>query len=499
MNSIFEKDFYPTPSEVIDKMMINTIALGKTVLEPSAGSGNIVDWLQKNGATNVLACETNPKLRAILAQKCDLIGGDFLQLQSEDISHVDLIVMNPPFSADETHIMHAFNIAPAGCEIVALCNLNTVKNARISTKRKQFQELISFNGTWENFGSCFSNSERTTYVEVACVRLFKQGAGEEEFEGYFTANNEEEKGSNGIMSYNVIRDCVNRYVEAIKRFDSVMASADEINQLIKPFNEYGIEFGAFKTSTYEEGVPDKITRDFYKKYLQKRAWKYVFSQMDMDRLVTKKVKETINNFVEKQQHIPFTMKNIYNMFSLIVATSDNRMRDTLVEAFDNICSFSAENSTAGEKWKTNSDYMVNRKFIVPYICDDGGKWKKEYVDLKSGYWSGNGNGDTITDIAKALCYLNGKRWEGHDSEGKRDLEYYSGLSDFARETKMEWGQWYDWGFFRIKGFKKGTMHFEFKDEAVWEYFNRAVAEIKGWQLPKQRNPKKSKETGVAIY
>ncbi|MDR2888097.1 MAG: DUF4942 domain-containing protein [Bacteroidales bacterium] len=44
---------------------------------------------------------------------------------------------------------------------------------------------------------------------------------------------------------------------------------------------------------------------------------------------------------------------------------------------------------------------------------------------------------------------------------------------------MEWGQWYEWGFFRIRGYKKGTMHFEFTDENVWELFNRRVAETKG--------------------
>ena len=32
-------DFYPTPNEVIEKMMMNVDIIGKTVLEPSAGKG----------------------------------------------------------------------------------------------------------------------------------------------------------------------------------------------------------------------------------------------------------------------------------------------------------------------------------------------------------------------------------------------------------------------------------------------------------------------------
>ena len=48
------------------------------------------------------------------------------------------------------------------------------------------------------------------------------------------------------------------------------------------------------------------------------------------------------------------------------------------------------------------------------------------------------------------------------------------------------------GFFRIRGYKKGTMHFEFIDEDVWAKFNQAVANVKGWQLPQNVRAKKKK-------
>ena len=59
--------------------------------------------------------------------------------------------------------------------------------------------------------------------------------------------------------------------------------------------------------------------------------------------------------------------------------------------------------------------------------------------------------------------------------------------------KMEYGKYYEWGFFRIKGFKKGTMHFEFTDESLLDLFNYEVAKAKGWQLPKQRKQPTSKQ------
>lgn len=91
-------DFYPTPTEVIYTMMLGEDFIGKTILEPSAGSGNIVKWLRENGAGEVIACENDPTLRKLLQGECELIAEDFLSVRPEDISHVDYIVMNPPFS-----------------------------------------------------------------------------------------------------------------------------------------------------------------------------------------------------------------------------------------------------------------------------------------------------------------------------------------------------------------------------------------------------------------
>ena len=136
MNLFIENaDFYPTPTDVINTMMIGEDILGKTILEPSAGSGNIVSWLKDNGAGEIIACEKDKILQKLLAGKCELIADDFLSVTSERVSHVDYIVMNPPFSDGVKHIKHAFNIAPAGCIIIALCNSSNLEN-RYSSGRQ---------------------------------------------------------------------------------------------------------------------------------------------------------------------------------------------------------------------------------------------------------------------------------------------------------------------------------------------------------------------------
>lgn len=476
MESIFERDFYPTPTEVIELMMSDTKVEGKIVLEPSVGSGNIVDWLKAYGAREVIACETNNKLRSILGAKCNLIGDDFLKLTSTDISHIDLIVMNPPFSADAQHILHAYNIAPGGCEIISLCNYETVSNSDYATTRRKLKELIDEQGYYRDLGECFTSAERRTNVQVACIRLFKPQTGDGEFDGYFSE--EEDMGefnrAEGLMPYNLVRDVVNRYVDAVSRFDAAMEASEEINQLTQFIGGSSVRFGEYKAGDSKYS-PTTITRDYFKKQLQRESWQFLFSKMNMRKYVTNGVMDQINCFVELQTKVPFTMRNVYLMMDAIVQTNGQRMNQVLIDAFEKICSFSADNSTAGEKWKTNSNYTVNRKFIMPYICRYDARWPGETVDLEY-----CGRSSAIDDIIKALCHLTDTNYDETTD-----------LSSFVRRTKMEWGKWCNWGFFRIRGYKKGTMHFEFEEEKLWMLFNTEVARSKGWELPQKSNKMRS--------
>lgn len=462
---MFGSDFYPTPKEVIELMLTNSSVAEKIILEPSAGKGNIVDYLISAGAKEVIACELNNDLCKILMTKCNIIANDFLTLKSEDVSHIDMIVMNPPFSADEDHILHAYDIAPPGCEIISLCNSSILSGYK-TTKQEKISELIELYGFSDSLGNCFDTAERTTRVYVSMIVLYKPKSRDEEFEGYFSMQEEVDNPDSGIIKYNEIQDIVNRYVGSVKLFDEVIHASSRINQMASVFDGFPINFGAYYSNKSNQFTT--ITRDVYKKTLQKSAWKLVFSKLNMNKYMTKSVREKINNFVEKQVHVPFTMYNIYRMLDIIIGTHAERMDSILVEAFDTICSYSSQNSTAGEKWKTNSDYMINKRFIIPYITTHE-SWRHDSQYVYISYSIDN----SLDDIIKALCYLTGVNYDNT-----------SRLSYFINQNKILWGKWAYWGFFRIRGYKKGTMHFEFIDDDVWMSFNRKVAEIKGWQLPK---------------
>ena len=187
--SLFGQDFYPTPPEVAATMLDPLDLRGRVVVEPSAGSGNLVRECLARGAAEVLTAEPEPELRTILAgiPASRLLSNDWLTVTADQISHVDAIVMNPPFSADEAHILHAWAVAPPGCEIVALCNWNTV-SGHYRGLQLQLAKLIEAYGSKEDLGECFADSERPTRVSVGLIRLTKPGAksGGDEFTASFS-------------------------------------------------------------------------------------------------------------------------------------------------------------------------------------------------------------------------------------------------------------------------------------------------------------------------
>lgn len=463
--AMFGKDFYPTPESVIKDMLSYSNVKNKVILEPSAGKGNIVDYLAKQGAKEILVCEIDEKLRAILATKqCRIIGNNFLDVQSTDISHIQMIVMNPPFSQQEKHILHAWEIAPAGCEIISLCNASLLE--RKQTKQLTIQELVTKFGKYETYGESFTDAERKTDVAIACIWLNKPKNDHDiEFSDYFSLEDdfEPQNYEAGIVKYDFVKDAVTTYVNACKMYDDVMAKNNEINNLIKHFDCFSIKFNA----VYAHNAYSTVTYESFKKELQKNAWKWLLDKFGMDKYITKGVREDMNKFVETQTQVPFTVKNIYKMVELLIGTHAERMKKSLISTFDYICSTSAENSTAGEKWRTNSDYMINKRFIIPRLTEPT---YKDYYGFHVSY----DRAEAINDIIKALCYITGF-----------DYSDTMGLEQFSYNNELLYGQWYDYPpFFRIKGFMKGTIHFEFKDEKVWEKFNREVAKIKGWALPK---------------
>lgn len=473
---MFNADFFPTPLQVIEQMTAGMDLKGMVILEPSAGSGVIVDYLQEQGAT-VISCENDSRLKVIIKSKCKHIADDFLTVTSDQISHINGVIMNPPFSRGAEHLTHAFTVAPKGCKIVCLLNTETVNNA-YTQNRKELAAIIEQYGSVTDLGDCFSEAERKTGVNVSMVTLTKPGESyTQEFEGFFM-DDEPEQNLNepGLMSYNVVRDLVNRYVAAVKLYDEHLNTGKKMNSLLSGFYGDGLTF------TCTENGAVKLREEF-KKDLQKSGWKSIFNKMNLTKYTTKGLREDINKFVEQQTNIPFTMKNIYVMLDIVVQTAGQRMDKAILEVFDRVTDHHHDNRHNIKGWKTNGHYLVGKKFILPYQISPAkeyGYTSETYHSLRSSY------DGTIPDFEKALCFVEGIQYD----------QITTVNSSINRNT---YGEWYESHFFKYKGYKNGNMHFEFVSEEIWNKFNQRVAKLKGYPLyeAKEQTAYQDRQTGRA--
>lgn len=111
--------FYPTPPAIVARMIEAAhITPGQSVLEPSAGTGNIADAIRQAGCEPV-CIEIAHDLADILRSKGhNVIQGDFL----EHVGTYTRILLNPPFekAADIDHVQHAYQCLSAGGILVAI-------------------------------------------------------------------------------------------------------------------------------------------------------------------------------------------------------------------------------------------------------------------------------------------------------------------------------------------------------------------------------------------
>lgn len=458
---MFHSEFFPTPVSAIELMQLD--CTGKVILEPHAGKCDIVDYCYLNGAKEVLAYEINKDLQQIVRQKATLIGEDFFDCKAEQISHIHAIYMNPPFSNADRHILHAWAIAPEGCEIVSLCNYQTIEK---EYSNRQLSSLIRQYGNSENIGDCFSTAERTTGIDIGLIRLFKPVTSKDfEFDGFFMDEDDEEEQGDGIMAYNEVRALVNRYVGTMKLFDSMKESVDLVNGMLKPIGMSGINLSI----SHDKDITSK---EQFSKIIQKRSWNHIFAKMNMEKYVTSGVMKDINKFVETQEKVPFTMKNIYRMLQIIVGTRQETFNRALEEAVDNFTRHTHENRFGVEGWKTNAGHLLNKKFICEGVVETS--WGGGALQVRYNSY----NGQRIDDLVKVLCNITGT-----DYNTIGTLYRFNYNNNCNQDFPIIPNTWYEWGFFEVKFFKKGTMHVKFKDENDWYFLNKAYGELKGFSLP----------------
>ena len=124
---VIANQLFPTPTDLAERMVkMAGVEPGQRVLEPSAGTGRIIDALDAVPGANVVAVELSvtlaDNLRLRSNTKHEIRCADFLELNGE-LGTFDRIVMNPPFEngSDIKHIKHAAGMLKPGGRLVAIC------------------------------------------------------------------------------------------------------------------------------------------------------------------------------------------------------------------------------------------------------------------------------------------------------------------------------------------------------------------------------------------
>lgn len=484
---MFDPDFYPTPGPVVSKMLEpyhlgNSHMMGdsnpvvRTILEPSAGKGDIlnrivtrcggridtVGGIRDYYGPRLMAIECNPELVSILqGSGYRVVANDFLTYQPE--IHADLIVMNPPFSDGDSHLLHAWEILDHG-DIVCLLNAETIRNPYTS-ERKLLDKIIEDHGEVEYLGQVFRGAERSTDVDVVMVRLHKErdGRSELEFEFEVPAGETEENpdfeiGDTGtaLMRPDQVGAMIRQYEMAKRSFVDFLRARDAM-----VFYCQGVCSGTvLELATEACGsrftyASKETAFDTFKDGLRFKFWEHVLSTLGIDKLLTAKMRKTFAQFVEQQGAMALTKENIRQILSTMILNSDGILKQAVGDVFDIFTKYYDGNRHHPEGWKTNEKWMVSKKVILPNFV------RYEFNKFGTAY----GRYSEYGDIDRAMCYISGKRLE--DIVTIKDA-----IMPLESKSESE--------FFHLRYFQKGTLHLVFKDEALWVRFNQVACEGRNW-------------------
>lgn len=176
---MFNKDFFPTPKHLISKMTkLVDFRKVRTILDPSGGKADLIDYLLSEQCYNCKSIKSDVDIIEIERELQYIIRGKNYRLVHDDFltyttfKSYDLIIMNPPFSQGDKHILKAIDmISRTGGQLVGLVNASTLRNPFTNTRKQLINKLDSLDAKIEFIENAFVDSERQTPVEVAMIYI----------------------------------------------------------------------------------------------------------------------------------------------------------------------------------------------------------------------------------------------------------------------------------------------------------------------------------------
>lgn len=481
------KDFYPTPKELLDKITKEIKWMHvETVLEPSAGKGDIASYVNEkykkemySDELDIDCIEIDNELRQNLKGKnFRVVHDDFLTFKS--FKHYDLIIMNPPFSEGAKHLLHALALQEDNFGIICILNAETIKNPYSNERKDLVSKLHNLNAKIEYMKNEFLISERPTRVEIAVIKVFvpqkeresiifedlkKKAYQENPFRDVTDlATNDFIKAA--VQEYNMeVEAGINLILEYKAMIPYILTSLED-NRYSCPILEMKIQNRQFSTNAYVEEV-------------RRKYWTALFNNPKFTGNMTSNLANVYYNQVTKLVKYDFSE---YNIRTIQIEMSNNLIRgieDCIIELFDKLSYEHAyrdeykKNIHYYNGWKTNKAWYINKKVILPYM-DAFSRWNGKFepdYEVK----------ERLADIEKALNYLDGGLTDGRDLE--KCLKHAEQIGQ-TRKIELK--------YFYVTFYKKGTCHIEFTNLDLLKKLNIFGSQQKKW-LPPAYGKKKYEE------
>ena len=492
------KDFYPTPENLINKMLCDIdFKMIHSILEPSAGKGNIVEAIKKkekfyssayNKVNYDIDCiEADQNLQSILKGKnFRVVYNDFLTYDT--MKEYDINIMNPPFSNGCKHLLKALEMQQRnGGAIVCLLNAETLKNPCTNDRQYLQRKLTEYNAKVEFIQNAFMDAERKTAVEIALIKVQLPEVQRQSFilDGLQKAQQqkeiETETESTQLIDSDFFKTIVNQYnleVEAgIKLIKEYYA--------MKPFilSEFGkdketgetIQTGGCILQMDIIGNRDKYNNKLsINEYIRKvrgKYWKALFENKKFIGQLTNNLQRDFYNKVEELKDYDFSLFNIYQLKIDIQKKVVKGIEDTIMELFEEFSNkYHWYDETSGNihyynGWKTNKAWIINKKVIIPLKAYDTyytDRFQPTHYDVLR----------KLQDIEKCFNYLDGGLTEAVDlEESLKFAEEYGETKNIQLK------------YFTVTFYKKGTCHIVFNDDELLKKFNIFGSQHKGWLPP----------------
>ena len=481
-----KSEFYPTPESLVDRMLAGIDwSMVNSVLEPSAGKGDLALAVQqkykirfyRDKPVDIDCIEIDQNLRHILnGKELRVVHDDFLTYDA--LKRYDLIVMNPPFSEGDKHLLKALDMQKYGGSIVCLLNAETIRNPFSHTRKQLVKKLDEYGAQVEFIPNAFAGAERKTGVEVALVKVSIPRA-DEESEIYSRLKKaaeaeEREHTATEIVAADYIQMAIQQFtleakagIELIRQYDAMVPYM--LNSL-DPNDKYARPILRLTAET-DRGYSSVGVNEYLKK-LRYKYWEALLANPQFMQKLTSNLQEKYRSMVRDLTEYDFSEYNVRTLMLQMNSEIADGIKDTILALFDRLTSAHSwypecqNNVHYYDGWAHNKAHKINKKVIVPcYGIFSDKRWGAQRLDRRMAL-------NTLQDIEKCLNYLDGGM--------TREVNLYKVIESL---DEYDPGKNIECKYFTVTFYKKGTCHIIFTNLELLEKFNIYAAQNKNWLPP----------------